>query len=654
MSLRIKPAHAICAILLSVCAAFYPCAKGGFSNWDDARYVENNPQIKSLAPGALVRMFTSLHGGVYKPVTTLSFAIDYKLFGLNAAWYHAENIAWHAANALLVFLIASLLLQNTGAALFVALLFALHPMHAESAAWISERKDMLYAFFMLLSTLLYLHWKRTPGKTLLTLSVAAFLLSLMAKPMGITLPLILLALDYFDGRKPDIKAVAEKWPYFALSVLFGLLTLFTVTEAKVYFTRPGYTAWDYICSGFYGLLFYTQRLFLPTDLSAIYPFPAPDRLPLLWKISPLAVPILFGAICWVFRRSRETLAACAIFLISLAPSLQWIPLAPSLAFDHYTYIAYLGPFLLAGKLTLRCPPGQEKALAVFSAALLALYLAGTHGRCSLWADDEALWGDAIAKQPSSTLALLNRAEARIRKNDLAGAETDLNTALRLEPRYTQAYANRGTLRFRRGQNREAMEDFSTALKLDSRNTVALIGRGAIHAIEGKHAEALRDFDRSAELDPYLTDADENAAGIFLFRGDTASAIARLEKVLALKNTPGALALMAQARLMNGESPAALESADAALRMDPQNYTAMSVRGAALFLTGHTSAALRDLEDAARLNPAGVTAHIYRSLSLAALGRCVQAKEALSTAKALSPSARFPEADTAVSKCGERS
>lgn len=650
MSFRIKPAHAVCAILLSICAAFYPCVRGGFSNWDDARYVENNPQVKSLSPQAVARMFTSLHGGVYKPLTTFSLAVDYKLFGLNAALYHAENVAWHAGSALLILLLATALLHNTGAALLVSLLFALHPMHAESVAWISERKDMLYAFFMLLSMLLYLRWREKPDKRLFAFSIVAFLLSLMAKPMGITLPLLLLAVDYFDGRKLDLPALKEKWPYFAMSVFFGLLTLFTVTEAQVYFLRPGYTRWDYLCSGFYGLLFYIQRLFLPVNLSAIYPFPDPGHTPLLWKLSPLAVPLLFGGICWFSRRSRETIAACALFLVSVAPALQWIPLAPSLAFDHYTYIAYLGPFLLAGKLALSVPPQKETLLTLFLTLILTYCLIGTNIRCALWADDEALWGDAIAKQPASALARLNRAEARMRKNDLPGTEQDLDDAIRLEPRYAQAYANRGALKFRQGLNANAMEDFAAALKLDTKNTVALIGRGAILTIKGRKKEALADFDAAAALDPFMTDAFTNAASIHLFEGNITAATEKLEKALSLKPSAQAYALMAQARLMQGNPASALKAATKALTLEHQNQTALSARGTALYMTGDAENAITDLQSALRQNKDDINASLYSSLAYAATGRCAEAKTALLEAKKRAAGATFPEVEKASSSC----
>lgn len=219
------------AVMAGSFFAMWPAANNGFI-WDDVDYVAHNSAIRDLSPQGLKAIFTKPDFGLYKPVTMVSLALNYKFAGENPRPYHITNIVLHAVNAALVFALLGLLTGNYWVAVLCAALFGVHPMHAESVAWISERKDMLYALFFLAASLAYVRFARTASKAALTVSVLCFLLSLGAKPMGITLPAVVFVYDYLLGRQFNFRLLYEKIPYIVAAALFGTVSFFLLHSAN--------------------------------------------------------------------------------------------------------------------------------------------------------------------------------------------------------------------------------------------------------------------------------------------------------------------------------------------------------------------------------------------------------------------------------------
>ena len=220
----------LCLILLIVFGAFLPSLKNGFVNWDDDCYVLNSSSISSsISASNLKSIFTSFSVGHYQPLTILSYAFDYQLFKLNPYYYHLTNLILHLLNSLLVFYLIYLLSGNIGVSFITAILFGIHPLHVESVAWISERKDVLYSFFFLLSCIIYLYYltKERNSKYYL-LSLFLFLCSLLSKSMAVTLPLLLLLMDYYLKRKPNKELLLDKIPYFFLTAISCIIVFFGV------------------------------------------------------------------------------------------------------------------------------------------------------------------------------------------------------------------------------------------------------------------------------------------------------------------------------------------------------------------------------------------------------------------------------------------
>ena len=208
-------------VVIAAIAAFYPTLGNDFVNWDDVVYIMNNDMIKVLSIENLRKMFSSFFMGNYHPLTILSFALDYSVVKISAQVYHLHNLLLHLVNAVLVYFVTwHLFRKNNLAAFIVSVLFAVHPMHVESVAWVSERKDLLYTMYFLLAMLVYVYYNQTRKSRYFYYTLAFFVLSLLAKAQAVTLPVVLLLIDYFMERKPDIKMFLEKVPFFALSLFF--------------------------------------------------------------------------------------------------------------------------------------------------------------------------------------------------------------------------------------------------------------------------------------------------------------------------------------------------------------------------------------------------------------------------------------------------
>ena len=263
--------HGILLLLLSVTIlTFLPCIHNGFVNWDDDLYVTGNPPIRSLSPRSLGRLFSNFYAANYQPVTMVSYALDYHFAGLDPASFHRTNLLIHLTNCILLYVFIWFLSRSVFVSFFAALLFGIHPLHVESVAWISARKDLLSCFFFLGALISYLFYLRKRVRSYYYLCLLAFFLSLLSKAMTLMLPFILLLCDYFINKKITKKDIIHKWPFFVLAVTFGILALYGQH-------RAGAIGEEYISAflrhiGFAcsAILFYLGKAFVPLNLSCFY------------------------------------------------------------------------------------------------------------------------------------------------------------------------------------------------------------------------------------------------------------------------------------------------------------------------------------------------------------------------------------------------
>lgn len=499
-------------VLLATFVAYVPSLGNGFTNWDDPEYVTGNRLVSAPDLGAIL---TTPVQGNYHPLTILSLALNYKVSAYDPASYHWVNVLLHVANTGLVFaFIWSLSLGRLKTAAATSLLFGIHPMHVESVAWVSERKDVLYAFFYLVGLIVYLRYLRSRRPGSLGVCLVVFVLSLASKPAAVVFPVTLLLLDLFRERRDWGRMILEKAPFFALSLGAGLLTLQAQRIAGAVENPVVSTAVNNALYASYGGLMYVVSLFLPFRLSAVYPYPPGGPGPATW-VAAIVMWVVIPVLLFVFRRVRALLFGWAFFLVNIALVLQFLSVGQVLMADRYTYVPYIGLLLAltwwlddvssADSGARRWAP---RAAAFVVALLIPICLWQTWVRCGVWKDSETLWRDTVSKYPSA-VAYNNLGNTLARRGDSAGALSSYREAIRLDPRYARAHFNLGYSLGLEERRAESIAAYREAIRLKENFVEARANLAASLAMQGHLDEAMTHLRRVLELDPDNADARFN-------------------------------------------------------------------------------------------------------------------------------------------------
>ncbi len=475
---------AVLAALITL-ILFLPSLGNGFVNWDDGKYVYENQLIRTLDLSYIKWAFTNIYFSNWHPLTMISYAVDYCLWGYNPFGYHLENIIFHAANALLVFLITVRIFEKAGStarktiagAFVTSVLFGIHPLHVESVSWISEKKDVLSGFFFFLAILAYMRYAR-PGGTKRPLYYTAvlvlFLLSLMSKPMMVTFPMVLLIMDFYPlGRlaspKDIVRMVIEKAPFFALSAFSAVLTV--LAQKKSMLTLEIVPLPERFMTAVRAVIFYIYKMILPIGLAPLYKLPLHESLLNPWFLLSLFLVLAITVYCVVAAKRRKAyLAAWLYYVITLSPVLGLIQVGRQAAADRYTYLPALSLFMLAGAGAGVLYERFDKAggRVVFRAALVAVFAALsflTVRQEAVWKDGISLWTKEIKEYPQERIAYYSRAEARKDKGRYMEAIEDLTLAINISPDFADAYSMRGNSYKRLGELGRAAEDLKTAISI---------------------------------------------------------------------------------------------------------------------------------------------------------------------------------------------
>jgi tetratricopeptide (TPR) repeat protein len=508
---------AICLGLTLLCwIVFGQTLSHPFVEYDDPNYVYENPEIAAgLTSHGLVAAFTGAHARNWHPLTTISHMLDCQLFGLNPAGHHFSSILFHTLAALLLFVVLRALTGALWRSALVAAVFAIHPLRAESVAWVAERKDVLSAVFFMLTLGAYVHYARQPSLRRYLLIVVFLTLGLMAKPMLVTLPLLLFLLDYWPLARNQIgkpgwwRSIAEKIPLFFLSFLAAIATLIT-QRSTVNYSEELPVAWR-IGNALLSYVAYIGEMIWPTRLAVFYPHTADHLSP--WKVA-LAVLFLGGitALAFVCRRGRPYLIVGWLwYLVALLPVIGFIQVGLQGRADRYSYLPQIGLYIAAtwALADWSLLSNRRRAVSV-GAAALAIGALAWQGRiqASSWSSTETLWKHAL--------------DVTI-DNDVA-------------------HYNIAALLLRRGQLDGAIAHYEEALKIgsDSRETHYHLSRALLHASlgnalaqKGRLDEALDHYRKAVELRDDFADAHSNLASLLAWKGEMAEAIAHYEKAIAL-------------------------------------------------------------------------------------------------------------------------
>jgi tetratricopeptide (TPR) repeat protein len=531
----------VALIAVVTLVSFFSCLDNDFVNWDDNFYVTENRLIKNLSWSNTMEIFFSSALASYVPLVTLSFSIEYALWGLDPFGYHLTNLMLHIGNSLVVFVLVLRLSRYLLPALVAALLFGVHPLHVESVAWVSERKDMLSTLFFLGALLCYLKYRETSRARFYVLSLAAFVLSLLSKAMAITLPLILILSDYRSGRSWNRRLLLEKVPFLLISVLFAIVEILGQHSGKGLNPRV-FALGENVQIALWGVVFYLRKSLAPVGLSAYYPYPAEISLLLPAFFLPPMILLGLAVGVWVSRRyTREVVFGSLFCLMTLLPVLKFVPFGRDfVAADRYMYIPSIGVFYLVG-IAVHWAANREtrweRAKAAALTALVSLtvltFSVLTWKRCDVWQDSESFWLSVLADNPDLAVAHNNLGNFYRETGRLDAAIDRYRKALALDPAYAYAHNNLGLVYSRRGRLDAAIEEYKKALAFDSTYALAHNNLGNAYEKKGRLDEAFREYEKALALDPTLAKAYNNLGNIHQRTGLLDAAIVYYEKALAL-------------------------------------------------------------------------------------------------------------------------
>lgn len=395
----------VLAILAITFIAFFPSLQNDFVFWDDPEYVLNNPYIKELNIGKLFD-FSTFYMGNYHPMAMVSLAMDYKLWEFDPFGYHLTNVLFHLLNTSLVFGTIYLLFDKhkLEIATVTALLFGIHPMHVESVTWISERKDVLYTFFFMASLMSYAYCRiKNYDIKWLGLAFVLFTLSCFSKGQAVVLSPIIVLIDLFQKRKIDVRSLAEKIPFFALSLFFGLKAIEAQRAESA--INANYEGIDTLFYGSYGILTYLYKMILPFGLAGAHPYPANpvfEPIPGYFKLLPLGVLALAALVFWLGKKHKVVWFGVLFYLTSIFIVLKFVPVGDAIIAERYTYIPYIGLFMVIGYALAELYHNHKYktvALGVFGLITLAL-TAGTFQRTKVWKNTFSFWEDVSRTYPN--------------------------------------------------------------------------------------------------------------------------------------------------------------------------------------------------------------------------------------------------------------
>jgi tetratricopeptide (TPR) repeat protein len=630
---------------------YIPALHNGFVNWDDNVYVYENEHIRSLGKKSLQWMLTAYHASNWHPLTWLSHGIDYAVWGLDPLGHHLTSIVLHGLNTFLVVILITRLVmlgqaKASGdsqysspvtrhsslrsplvAGALTGLLFGIHPLHVESVAWVSERKDVLYAFFYLLSVLSYVRYVTTLGKEgsvhyrWYVLCLVLFVCSLMSKPMAVTLPVVLLILDVHPFGRTGIKGLftshwrllVEKAPFFVLSVVSSVLTLQAQEAGGALKSLQLHSLGERILVSIRALLFYFYKMICPVDLAPLYPYPVDASLLDINYLGMIVIVVGITVFCiWSWKKQKIWAVVWTFYVVTLLPVLGIVQVGEQAAADRYTYLSTLGPFVLAGlgafkiiklvherKGVLFLWKMPALSLFIFLCTLLLIF---TVKQIKVWKDSVVLWDYELKIYPdASYVAYYNRGKAYEERAEYTEALDNYKRAIGMNPRFPDSFINQGTVLEVTGSHKQALESYNKAILLDPAAADAYYNRGISFGSVGQYQQAIQDFTQAVSLDPQYALAYHNR-GVFLgMAGDYERSISDLSMAIQLNPRHSEAYYNRGITYKNMENyQQAIQDCSMAIRMDPENAKAYSSRGNLHLSAGDIKRALQDYQEAARL------------------------------------------------------
>lgn len=523
-------------LILITLAVYWQVWDFEFTNYDDDVYVWDNVYVKAgLMPNTIRWAFTTTHASLYQPLVWISYMIEIdvgKFISLivgdeigkeNAGIFHLTNVILHLANTLLLFVVLSRMTGYRWRSAFVAALFAVHPLHVESVAWVAERKDVLSTLFWMLAAIAYISFAQHNDKRSYVWLIVFFALGLLSKPMLVTLPVTLLLLDYWPlmrvSKLSARKLVLEKIPSFALALAIAGATVFAMKSRGSMGSFEAYPIGVRIANSVVAHAFYIANTFWPFDLAVVYPYPG-NTLP-AWQVIGSAVLLLgvSAAAVLLVKRSPYIIVGWLWYLITLAPVNGLIQQGKNAVTDHFSYIPLIGIFIIIAwgvpdvlRRMFRTSEDDRRlniVLSVIGVLTVTALMVPAYIQVGYWRNSITLFSHAIKVTKGNSLAHNNLGNALLARGDAELAVNHFREALKYHPEYTDADYNLGNALYEIGDVEGAIRQYRKVIKAAPQHTRARNNLGSILAQQGKLDEAIEQFEAVLRIDPNNPSARQN-------------------------------------------------------------------------------------------------------------------------------------------------
>jgi len=573
----------VCLLLAVVTLLLYnPVNRHPFVNYDDDRYVTENAHVRDGLTGKTIAWaLTSTEQANWHPLTWMSHALDVSLFHLNPAGHHFTSVFLHIVNVCLLYLILVWATNRFGASLFVALLFALHPINVESVAWVAERKNVLCTMLFFLTLWAYGWYAKKPGWKRYLLVAASFAGALAAKPMVITLPFVLLLLDYWplsrthgtsEAKQSWFRRIVEKIPLFALSAASAVVTMYAQQAGGAVRSTTEFSFGVRLANAVNAYAMYLWNMVWPTRLAPLYPHPGDSLAG--WRVVVAAIVLIAITACaWKFRTRRYLPVGWFFFLGTLVPVIGLVQVGEAAMADRYAYIPLIGIFVMiafgVGDLLERMKAGVV-AVGVAVAVMVALCFM-TYQQVAYWHSNEELWSHTIAVTSNNFVAEDNLGGALILEGKEEQAHPHFEAAALINPRDPMSHSNLGTYDLSHGQVSTAIQHYQAAV--ESTSDPGLLAQtyanlGAAYRITGQLAEAQENYNKALRLNPNQFNAWLGLGLIAQRQGKTDEAIRNLSRSVELQPSGHALLSLGKALEQSGRFAEALGAYDRAKEISP--------------------------------------------------------------------------------------
>lgn len=662
--IRLPSLFIYCVLILSILLVFMQVRDFDFITCDDHMYVYENPHVlKGLSLDGIIWAFTTGHAANWHPVTWLSLMLDVQVFGPDPGPLHLVNVFLHCANTLLLF---AVLKKMTGAlwpSAFVAAAFAIHPMHVESVAWISERKDVLSTFFLLLTVAVYAGYVKRPSVRRYIAALGFFVLGLMSKPMLVTLPFLLLLLDYWplerfgpspplnrstdpstasaDGHTTLYRLVIEKIPFFILAAVSSVVTFLVQRTGGAMTATDVIPLGSRLANALAAYAKYIGKLFWPEHLAVFYPLDISNSTPAgqlaLYALLLAAITVL---VLYLGRIRKYLPVGWFWFVGSLIPVVGLVQVGLQAYADRYTYSPYIGLFvMLAWGMSDLPAKGLYRKAVLAAAMVLAVAAMGitAHRYASRWRNGVTLFTHAIEVTQNNWFAYNNLGLSFLRRGRFPEAIGAFEQAVRLKPDDSGAYNNLGLAYAEQDCYPEAIEAYRQAVRLKPNNVEAYRNLGLAYFDLGRYEEAVEAYQQAVRIDPANAEAYNNL-GLSCFQlGRLPQAITAYQQAIALKpDYAKAYANLAVAYNSLGRFPQALEASNKAVRIEPDYAEAYGNLGIAYSGLGRYPDAIQAFRQAITLKPDYANAYAGLAMAYGTMGRYTDAVTAFEQAVRLNP------------------